>query len=174
MDARGFLDQFRTDPAFAGSLVHVEDLPERRPEIEAFPELPDLVVQRLRLLGIEGLYPHQRAAYDAVSSGSNVVKSLNLPLISGPLGTPACTGKNCATANGYITIGALRAAAKASLASNPNTTQAGPIRTYQESLKILLDQVNNNGNPPAPSAYNCPLISVISPRTDPCPFTSPY
>ena len=73
MDARGFLERFSSDPAFAESLVHVEDLPERSPEVEPFPELPDVVVGRLGLLGIEGMYPHQRAAYDALASGSNVV-----------------------------------------------------------------------------------------------------
>jgi hypothetical protein len=108
------------------------------------------------------------------STGSNVVKVLQLPLVPAPLGTPACAGTNCATANGYISVGALRAAAKASLAANPNTTQIGPARTYQECLKLLLDQVNNNGNPPAPSNYNCPLTSTISPRTESCPYNTPY
>jgi hypothetical protein len=108
------------------------------------------------------------------STGSNVVKVLHLPLVSAPLGTPSCAGNNCATANGYISVGALRAAAKASLAANPNTIQTGPARTYQECLKVLLDQVNNNGNPPAPSNYNCPLTSIISSRTESCPYSTPY
>ena len=73
MDPRAFLDQFAGDPAFAESLVHVEDLPERQPEVLPFPDVPELVVQRLGLLGIDGLYAHQRAAFDAVAAGSNVV-----------------------------------------------------------------------------------------------------
>src|SRR4051812_22591045 len=73
MDPREFLGQFADDPAFAESLVHIEELPERAPTVLPFPDVPELVVQRLGLLGIEGLYPHQRAAYDALAGGSNVV-----------------------------------------------------------------------------------------------------
>jgi DEAD/DEAH box helicase domain-containing protein len=73
MDARAFLGQFVGDPAFEESLVHIEELPEREPEVLPFPDLPELVTQRLGLLGIEGLYPHQRAAFDAWAGGSNVV-----------------------------------------------------------------------------------------------------
>ena len=73
MDPRVFLDQFAGDPAFAESLVHIEELPEREPEVLPFPDVPELVTQRLGLLGIEGLYPHQRAAFDAWAGGSNVV-----------------------------------------------------------------------------------------------------
>ena len=69
-------------------------------------------------------------------------------------------------------IGALRALAKASLVTDANTTKQTPQRGYQECLKVLLDEVNNNGNPPAPSSYNCPLRSTLS--GIPCPFTSPY
>ena len=105
-------------------------------------------------------------------SGSNVVKCLKLPLMVGPASVAACSGTNCASANGFITIGTLRAAAKASLGTDANTTKQTPQRGYQECLKVLLDEVNNNGNPPSPSSYNCPLISTLSPV--PCPFTSPY
>jgi hypothetical protein len=107
------------------------------------------------------------------AAGANVVKTLGLPIIPGPLGVPACTGNNCASGNGFVTIGTLRAMAKASLLANPNTTATGTARTYQESLKVLLDQINNNGNPPS-GGYNCPLIKVVSPTGDRCPFTSPY
>ncbi|HEY7281743.1 MAG TPA: DEAD/DEAH box helicase [Actinomycetota bacterium] len=75
MDPRAFLGEFAGDPAFAESLVHIEELPEREPEVLPFPDVPELLVQRLGLLGIEGLYPHQRAAFDSVASGSNVVIS---------------------------------------------------------------------------------------------------
>jgi hypothetical protein len=105
-------------------------------------------------------------------SGSNVVKCLKLPLMVGQASTATCSGNNCASANGFITIGALRALAKASLGTDANTTKQTPQRGYQECLKALLDEVNNNGNPPAPSSYNCPLSSVLS--SIPCPFTSPY
>lgn len=57
------------------------------------------------------------------------------------------------------TINDLMAAARASLTANPITNTAGPIRTYQESLKNCLDALNNNG-----------LVVSLTP----CPFTSPY
>ncbi|HEX9376171.1 MAG TPA: DEAD/DEAH box helicase [Actinomycetota bacterium] len=101
MDARGFLAGFASDEAFAESLVHVEELPERAPEVGPFPELPDVLVQRLSLIGIDGLYAHQRAAFDAVASGANVViatgtasgKTLvyNLAFAARALGDPKAT-----------------------------------------------------------------------------------
>ncbi len=101
VDARGFLAGFASDEAFAESLVHVEELPERAPEVGPFPELPDVLVQRLSLIGIDGLYAHQRAAFDAVASGANVViatgtasgKTLvyNLAFAARALGDPKAT-----------------------------------------------------------------------------------
>jgi hypothetical protein len=35
-------------------------------------------------------------------------------------------------------------AAKASLASNPNTTASGPARLYQEALKAIFEAINKN------------------------------
>jgi hypothetical protein len=57
---------------------------------------------------------------------------------------PGCgnTGLN----NQFITINDLMTAADASLAAHPNTTAAGPDRTYQECLKNVLDDANNNKN----------------------------
>src|SRR6266481_5303088 len=57
------------------------------------------------------------------------------------------------------TINDLMAATEASLTANPNTTAAGPARTYQESLKTCLDNLNNN--------------ALVIPPT-PCSFGSPY
>jgi HYR domain/SdrD B-like domain/PA14 domain/Thrombospondin type 3 repeat len=108
------------------------------------------------------------------SGGANVVTTLGLPIIAGPLGEPTCDGNSCAGGEGYVTIGTLRALAKASLLTNGDTSVADAVRTYQECLKDLLDQVNNNGSPPAPDGYNCPLLRVISPTPAGCPFTSPY
>jgi hypothetical protein len=108
------------------------------------------------------------------SSGANVIATLGLPLIPGPLGTPACAGRNCAPRNGYISIGMLRSLAIASLAANGNTTPKGAARNYQECLKNLLDMVNNNGNPPAPGNYNCGITQVISGAPAGCPYRSPY
>jgi hypothetical protein len=102
------------------------------------------------------------------SGGANVVNTLGLPIISRPLGWPLCFGIPCASGNGYITIGELRARAKASLATDGKTPAGHAARTYQECLKNLLDMVNNNGN----NGYNCPLRTVILPT--PCVFTTPY
>ena len=101
------------------------------------------------------------------SGGANVVSTLGLPIIGRPLGVRACLGTSCASGNGFITIGTLRAMAKASLLANGNTPAGNAARTYQESLKDLLDQVNNNGG-----LGNYPLLWMISPTA--CPFTTPY
>jgi hypothetical protein len=45
-----------------------------------------------------------------------------------------------------ITVADLMAAANTSLGANSNTTAAGPARTYQDCLKTLIDQMNNNGS----------------------------
>ncbi|MCA1727043.1 MAG: DEAD/DEAH box helicase, partial [Actinobacteria bacterium] len=73
MDARGFLDELTSDPETARSLAHVRPLPARDPQVEPIPDVPPLLAARLDLLGIAGLYPHQRAALDVLESGSNVV-----------------------------------------------------------------------------------------------------
>jgi DEAD/DEAH box helicase domain-containing protein len=75
VDARGFLDSLARLEGSEGSLVHVETIEPREPVLDPFPELPELLVSRLGLLGIEGLYPHQRRAFDLLSEGRNVVVS---------------------------------------------------------------------------------------------------
>ncbi len=56
------------------TLVHLRELPARPNAVEPFPEdLPELLVERLSLLGVEGLYRHQREALDAVRAGRNVI-----------------------------------------------------------------------------------------------------
>ena len=57
-----------------GSLVHTERLAPRRSVIEPFTDLPRSS-GAVELLGIHGLYPHQRRALDLLTSGSNVVLS---------------------------------------------------------------------------------------------------
>jgi hypothetical protein len=84
-------------------------------------------------------------------AGVNIVTYLGLPTF--------------ANGDGYITLGALRSAAQASLAANGNTTASGPARTYQECIKDLLDAVNNNGN----NGYAGGPVSVISGK--PCPVS---
>ena len=56
------------------SLVHVRELPARTVEPEPFPSgLPEIVRQRLGLIGVTGLFAHQRRALELVRSGSNVI-----------------------------------------------------------------------------------------------------
>jgi DEAD/DEAH box helicase domain-containing protein len=73
MDARAFLDRLATMDGGRSSLAHVEVLPEREPLLEPLPSLPDVLHRRLAMLGIDGLYPHQRAAVDLLDAGRNVV-----------------------------------------------------------------------------------------------------
>src|SRR5437867_7248785 len=70
MDPRAFLASVAGDE----SLAHVRELPARPIALQPFPDdLPEVVLGRLEMLGIEGLYPHQRIALDAVRTGRNVV-----------------------------------------------------------------------------------------------------
>lgn len=70
MDARAFLTSIERED----SLVHVRDLPARANVVQPFPEdLPELLVDRLALQSVTGLYGHQRVALDAIRGGRDVV-----------------------------------------------------------------------------------------------------
>jgi DEAD/DEAH box helicase domain-containing protein len=70
VDARAFLTSIERED----SLVHVRDLSARANVVEPFPEdLPGLLVERLALQSVTGLYRHQRDALDAIRSGRDVV-----------------------------------------------------------------------------------------------------
>jgi DEAD/DEAH box helicase domain-containing protein len=74
VNPRAFLDRLAADPSTAASLVHVRELPARAPVIEPFPDgLPDLLVSRLGLTGVQGLYPHQSEGLAALREGRDVV-----------------------------------------------------------------------------------------------------
>jgi DEAD/DEAH box helicase domain-containing protein len=73
MDARGFVDMLAHTEGADACLAHLEVLHARDPEIGSFPDLPEVLCRRLALLGIEGLYPHQRRALELLDEGSNVV-----------------------------------------------------------------------------------------------------
>ncbi|HEX6132036.1 MAG TPA: DEAD/DEAH box helicase [Actinomycetota bacterium] len=76
MDVRGFVERLAANPDVAPSLSHVRDLPAVTPRVRPFPEdLPEVVVQRLGLLGVEGLYPHQAAGLDALRAGRHAILS---------------------------------------------------------------------------------------------------
>ncbi|HEY3212987.1 MAG TPA: DEAD/DEAH box helicase, partial [Actinomycetota bacterium] len=70
MDPHAFLASLNADD----ELVHVRDLPARANEPGPFPDdVPQLIRQRLALVGVTGLFEHQREAFDLVRSGRNVV-----------------------------------------------------------------------------------------------------
>src|SRR5919106_1620965 len=73
MDAAAFLQRLSDDDVTRDRLVHIETLPARAPETAPFPGLPDPIPDRLRLLGIEGLYPHQARALELLEHGRNVI-----------------------------------------------------------------------------------------------------
>jgi DEAD/DEAH box helicase domain-containing protein len=76
VDPQAFLDRITDDPENASSLVHVQDLPARALRVEPFPDgTPDVLAARLRLLGIDGLYPHQAEGLDVLGDGRNVVRA---------------------------------------------------------------------------------------------------
>jgi DEAD/DEAH box helicase domain-containing protein len=70
VDPRAFLASFERDEP----LVHLRELPARTTEPGPFPEdIPEIVLDRLALIGVTGLYGHQRTALDVVRAGRNVV-----------------------------------------------------------------------------------------------------
>ena len=74
MDPRAFLDELTADTDIASSLVHVQHLPARTPAIEPFPDgLPELLVSRLGLTGVRGLYPHQADGLAVLRDGRDLV-----------------------------------------------------------------------------------------------------
>jgi DEAD/DEAH box helicase domain-containing protein len=73
VEARTFLDQLGRLEGSEESLAHVEVLPAREPEVLPFPDLPRLLIDRLGLLGITGLYPHQAEALGLLEGDSNVI-----------------------------------------------------------------------------------------------------
>ncbi|HEY1332522.1 MAG TPA: DEAD/DEAH box helicase [Actinomycetota bacterium] len=75
MDADAFVDELTSFGRDDASLAHVERLPARPAVVEPFPDIPELLRSRLELLGIGGLYPHQRAALDVLDEGRNVIVS---------------------------------------------------------------------------------------------------
>ncbi|MGH2685198.1 MAG: DEAD/DEAH box helicase, partial [Actinomycetota bacterium] len=73
MDARTFLDSLLAEEGMRERLLHVRTLDARDPEPEPYPGLPDPIPGRLKLLGIEGLYPHQTEALQLLDQGRDVI-----------------------------------------------------------------------------------------------------
>ena len=74
MDPDAFLEKLATEQDVGESLVHVQRIAAREPSPHPLPEdLPHLLVDRLGLLGIDGLYFHQQRALEVLRGGDNVV-----------------------------------------------------------------------------------------------------
>ncbi len=74
MDPREFLASITADEEAARSLVHVRELPARRPQVSPFPGwIPPLVRDRLEMVGVRGLYPHQANGLDVLAADRNLV-----------------------------------------------------------------------------------------------------
>jgi DEAD/DEAH box helicase domain-containing protein len=73
MDARAFLAKLASFEGADQSLAHIEVLEGRPPTIESFPDLPEVLRQRLGLLGIHGVYPHQARALEVLAGGDHLV-----------------------------------------------------------------------------------------------------
>ena len=73
MDARGFVERLSGTTGAETSLAHVRTIPSREPRVEPADELSQTLRDRLALLGIAGLYPHQRRALDLLEAGRNLV-----------------------------------------------------------------------------------------------------
>ena len=72
MDPDKFLDCL--EDSAQECLVGVRELPARSPVFEPFPQdVPPLLVERLGLLGITGLYPHQATGLQVLRSGANLM-----------------------------------------------------------------------------------------------------
>ena len=73
VDAQAFLGTLVADEEVGPSLVHVRELPGRAPDPQSFDGLPEIVADRLGLLGIEGLHAHQAVALETLSAGRSTI-----------------------------------------------------------------------------------------------------
>ncbi len=69
-----FLASLTADETIAPSLVHVRELPAKRPVLAPFPGwIPSLVQDRMELVGVRGLYPHQVDGLEVLAADRNLV-----------------------------------------------------------------------------------------------------
>ncbi len=74
MDPHAFLDGLTADPDVAPSLVSVRDFPARDPVLQPFPvDLPEVLIGRLGLQGVTGLYAHQVAGLEILRGSTPLV-----------------------------------------------------------------------------------------------------
>jgi DEAD/DEAH box helicase domain-containing protein len=75
VDPRAFLASLTLDDEpGSSSLVHVREFPARQPELRPFPGwIPELVRDRLELIGVRGLYPHQAEGLEVLAADRNLV-----------------------------------------------------------------------------------------------------
>ena len=76
MDPRAFLASLTADETIAPSLIHVRELPARSPTVLPFPDwIPTLVQERMELVGVRGLYPHQAEGLEVLAADRPLVMS---------------------------------------------------------------------------------------------------
>jgi DEAD/DEAH box helicase domain-containing protein len=74
VDPRAFLATLTADETLAPSLVHVREIAARSPVVSPFPGwIPSLVQDRMDLVGVRGLYPHQAEGLEVLAAGRNLV-----------------------------------------------------------------------------------------------------
>ena len=76
MDPHAFLRTLTDGEPEGSSLVHVREFPARQPEVRPFPGwIPALLRDRLELVGVRGLYPHQAEGLEVLAEDRNLVMS---------------------------------------------------------------------------------------------------
>ncbi len=74
VDPRAFLATLTEDELVAPSLIHVRELPARDPLISPFPDwVPPLVRDRMELVGVRGVYPHQADGLEVLAADRNLI-----------------------------------------------------------------------------------------------------
>ena len=83
VDPRAFLASLTEDDLVAPSLVHVRELPARHPVISPFPGwIPPLVRDRMELVGVHGLYPHQADGLEILAADRNLIMATQMTTAS--------------------------------------------------------------------------------------------
>jgi len=71
---RNFLEFLKRDPGYSSRIVHVEEIPHRKAELEELKlPFPSPINSYLSSQGIPNLYSHQVEAIEAVREGKNVI-----------------------------------------------------------------------------------------------------
>ena len=76
MSISSVLGRWKTDPSVAPNITAWQEIPERNPQFEEFPNgLDQGIKDILGEIGISSLFSHQKAAWDAIEAGQHTVIS---------------------------------------------------------------------------------------------------